>query len=167
MAARTPDEIAARVRAVRDAGTDLLGFREEVLTEALDFDHAREFLNPDITATQWDQHRWSQQLDADTYARWYLKFAIGKIIGHRGNSAERSVDKLTELAWLLGRDDVMSAIDNADYPKYGAPKVEAFADGLGWPFADTIDHPQLRLMLTRMAAGLQCDPAGCAFGCRD
>ncbi|WP_301547102.1 hypothetical protein [Micromonospora sp. C95] len=51
----------------------------------------------------------------------------------------RSVDKLGELAWLLGRDDIVAAMDHAGYPMYGAPKVKAFADGFGWPFLDDLD----------------------------
>ncbi|WBB52414.1 hypothetical protein [Verrucosispora sp. WMMD573] len=54
------------------------------------------------------------------------------ILDHRGNSVSRSVETLAELAWLLGRDDLASAIDDADYPIYGAPKVKFFADGFGW-----------------------------------
>ncbi len=164
---RSPHEITARLRDLRAARTDLFGFREEVLLEALDFDHAREFLDADMTAARWDQLRWSRHSDAKSYARQYLEFAIDKIVDHRGNSASRSVEKLAELAWLLGRDDLASAIDDADYPMYGAPKVKTFADGLGWPFTDIFDDPHLRQMLTRMAAGLECDPDGCIRGCRD
>lgn len=167
MTIRTSDEIATRLRAVRAAGTDLFGFREEVLLEALGFEHAREFLAPEVTASQWDRRRWRQHSDTETYARWYLTFAIDKILDHRSNSASRSVQKLAELAWLLGRDDLMSAMDDADYPMYGAPKVKTFADGLGWPFTDRLDDPELRQMLTRMAAGHECDPDGCTQGCHD
>ncbi|MBF9134724.1 hypothetical protein I0C86_38210 [Plantactinospora sp. S1510] len=167
MTIRTPEEIAARLRAVRATGTDLFGFCQEVLVEALDFGHARQFLDPDMTAPQWDQQRWSQHADTETYARWYLEFAIDKILDHRSGSASRSVQKLAELAWLLGRDDLVTAMDDADYPMYGAPKVKTFADGLGWPFTDAIDDPELRQMLARMAAGHECDPDGCAWGCRD
>lgn len=167
MTIRTQAAIAARLRAIRTTGSDLFGFREEVLLEALDFDHAREFLHPDVTATQWNQQRWNQHSDMQAYARWYLHFAIDKILDHRGNSASRSVVKLAELAWLLGRDDIVSAMHAADYPMYGAPKVKAFADGLGWPFDDAVGDLEQRQALTRMAAGQECDPDGCTRGCRD
>jgi hypothetical protein len=166
-AVRTLDQVAARVRAVRAAGTDQFGFREQVLLEALDGDQARPFLPPDVTAQLWDQQRWSRHTATGAYARWYLRFAIGKILDHRGNSASRSVDKLTELAWLLGRDDVVSAMDAAGYPMYGAPKVKAFATGLGWPFDGAVDDPAQRRALIRMADGQQCHPDGCARGCAD
>ncbi len=167
MTPRTQDDITARLRAVRATGEDRLGFREEVLLEALDFDHAREFLNPEVTARQWDQQRWSQHSDTDTYARWYLRFAIGQILGHRSNSASRSVDKLAELAWLLGCDDIVAAVDTASYPMYGAPKVKAFADTLGWPFDDLVDDSGDRQALARMADGQPCRPDGCTWGCED
>lgn len=76
------------------------------------------------------------------------------------------MDKLGELAWLLGRDDIVVAMDHAGYPMYGAPKVKAFADGFDWPFLDDLDGDD-RPALARMAEGQQCDPQGCERGCAD
>jgi hypothetical protein len=157
---RTQEEIVTRVWALRAHRRDIFGFRAEVLVEALDLDHARQFLDPDTPG------EWIQRNDHETYARDYLRFAIGKILDHRGNSASRSVDKLYELAWLLGRDDVVRAMDHAGHPMYGAPKIKAFADGLGWPFLDELDGDD-RQALARMAGGQQCDPQGCEWGCAD
>jgi hypothetical protein len=156
MPVRTQDDVVARLRAVRAGGEDFFGFREEVLLDALDFAHAREFLTADVTAQQW-----TQQTDHETPARRYLRFAIGKILDHCSNSASRSVDKLAEFAWLLGRDDVVSAMNEAGYPMYGAPKVAAFAGGLGWPFGDAVTDPHDARALARMAQGTECDPGGC------
>jgi hypothetical protein len=156
MTARTQDEILARARAVRAEGEDVFGFRVEVLVDALDFDHAREFLAPQATKQQW-----RQETDHEAHARWYLTFAIGKILDHRSNSATRSVDKLGEFAWLLGRDDVLAAMDRAEYPMYGAPIAKAFADGFGWPFFDAVTDPHDVQALARMAQGDECDPDGC------
>ena len=160
MPTRTPQEIAARIRAIRAAGNDLFGFAEEVLLGALDPDHATGFLSSRTS----DYERIT---NLDAYARWYLTFAIGKILAHRGISASRSVTKLRELAWLLGRDDVVAAMDAAGYPTYGAPIVRAFADGFGWPFLRATDDPDGLQRLTRMASGLECDPDGCRRGCAD
>jgi hypothetical protein len=162
MPARTQQEITARLRQVRDADTDFFGFQEDVLLPALDFDHAREFLDPSV-----QREDWRQQGDHESNARAYLVFAIGKIIDHRGNSAWRSTVKLAELAWLLVRDDVVAAMDTAGFPIYGAPKLKAFADGLGWRFADAVEDPDSRQALIRMAQGLQCQPDGCQWGCAD
>ena len=96
-------------------------------------------------------------------ARDYLIFAVDKIEDHRGISAGRSVDKLREYAWLLGRDDVVSAMETASYEQYGAPKVRAFGEGMGWGF---LEHgaDSYRDRLERMSQGIPCtDP--CEEGC--
>jgi len=146
---RSQDEIVARINAIED---DMFGFRSDVLVSALDFAHAAPFLKDGTTEAEWDGEH-----DAAFAAHEYLTFAVGKILDHRGISASRSVDKLGEYAWLLGRDDVVAAMDAADYPQYGAPKVRAFAVGMDWSWPDDPD-------LARMAAGEPCEP-GCVEGC--
>ena len=152
MTARTQDEIVARIKAVE--ADDYFGFRRDVLVHALDFEHAREFLQPDATAMEWAE---AAETDALGGAKAYYGFALGKIRDHRGISASRSVGKLGEYAWLLGRDDVVAAMQAADYAQYGAPKVKAFGEGLGLPWPD---EPEM----VRMAAGDPCEPE-CAMGC--
>ncbi|WP_271215819.1 hypothetical protein [Streptosporangium carneum] len=136
------------------ADEDVFGFRREILIMALHYQRAREFLAEDATDDGWEV------ADAETVvqeAREYYAFALGKIAAHRGISANRSVDRLTEYAWLLGRDDVVAAMDAASYPQYGAPKVRAFGLGLELKWPDTAE-------MTRMAAGEPCRP-GCDEGC--
>lgn len=160
---RTQDEIVARIKAV--APEDWLGFRTEVLVNALDFEHAKPWLKDDTTPERWDAAR-AQMHDAASY----LEFAIGKILDHRGISASRSTEKLAEYAWLAARDDVVAAMDAAEYAQYGAPKVKAFAEGMGlpWPKAgapegDGYDADDMRA-LDRMADGSPCRD-GCESGC--
>ncbi len=150
---RTQDEVVERIYEVRDS--DFFGFKTEVLTLALDFEHARPWLNPDTSAREWvalgpDDLRES--------AASYLDFAWRKAAGHRGISASRSIDKLAEYAWLLGRADIIEAMDAAPYPQYGVPKLVAFAQGMRLPVrtGDGLD---------RMALGEPCDPSGCGEGC--
>ncbi|MGP4093017.1 hypothetical protein [Nonomuraea sp. KM90] len=152
-AVRTQEEIVARIAEV--ATEDWFGFRREVLIDALGFEHAREFLKPDVTADEWRPALDHPSILAQAKA--YYGFALGKIRDHRGISASRSVDKLGEFAWLLCRDDVVAAMAAVEYGQYGAPMVKAFAAGFGlaWP-----DEPEM----TRMAAGEPCEP-GCAAGC--
>jgi hypothetical protein len=153
---RTPTEIHERIKAVR--ADDWLGFRREILVPALPFGEARRYLKADAEITE---AGWKASQEGagplDTQARAYLEFAIGKIDDHRGISASRSVEKLTEYAWLLGRDDVVTAMDEEPYGQYGAPKVKAFATGMGYPWPDDAD-------LNRMASGEPCRP-GCEDGC--
>jgi hypothetical protein len=149
---RSQDEIVARIEGITD-DEDVLGWSRDVLLGGLDYEHARPYLKPEITEAQWTE----ATANVETEARNYLAFAIGKIRNHRGISASRSVDKLRAFAWLLGRDDVVAAMDAADYPQYGAPKVKAFAEGMGWDWPDHAD-------LGRMAQGLPCEDT-CADGC--
>lgn len=151
---RTQDEIVARIEAVKD--DDWLRFRREVLIPALDFEHAKPYLRDGVTADQWHDGVRHEQIEAE--AKDYYEFAAGKIRDHRGISAKRSVEKLAEYAWLLGRDDVVEAMDAAEYPQYGAPKVKAFGDGFGLVWAD--GDPELQ----RMGEGLPCVDE-CMSGC--
>lgn len=150
---RTQDEIAARLRSIRASGGDVFGFRAEVLASYLDRDHVAEFVEPDLS-------RWcvTPLTEASAEAADYLVFAFGKARDHRGVSASRSVEKLTEWAWLAGRDDVVEAMREADYPKYGVPMLLAYAAGFDLPVPD--DEA-----LARMGRGQVCDPDGCDAGC--
>lgn len=155
---RSQEDIVARIRAIVD--DDFRGFRKMVLIDALDFAHAREFLLDTVTESEWNSAR-SASVEDD--ARKYLAFAVGKIIGHRGLSASRSVDKLGEYAWLLGRDDVVKAMNDADYENYGAPKIKAFATTLGWEWPGDVGEREA-IDLERMASGLSCVD-DCNLGC--
>jgi hypothetical protein len=156
---KTQEEILDRITAKTNDADDFFGFAREVLIMALDFDHAsaRDLVAAGVTADEWPK---TTDETLTTGAAEYLEFAIGKIVGHRGISASRSVAKLTEFAWLLGHDDVVTAMGEADYAQYGAPQVKAFADGMGLPWPVEA-HPEL----ARMAQGLHCDPEGCLSGC--
>lgn len=62
----------------------------------------------------------------------YLNFAFGKALDHRGISAGRSVQKMTEYAWLLCLDEAVAfAEDDNNYPNYGVPVLKHMAKALG------------------------------------
>ncbi|MGC4885740.1 hypothetical protein [Micromonospora sp. DT227] len=165
--ARTQEEILHRIDEHAAAGEDTFGFRRDLLINALDNDRARPFLQSEITAQQWNNLRWDGHAGPEAYGREYLWFAVHKILNHRSGSAARAVDKLTELAWLLGRDDVITAMTSVPYPMYGAPKITVFAEGLDWPLHSPAQDPDWRDAFTRMAAGQPCTPDGCIWGCQD
>jgi hypothetical protein len=154
---RTQDEIVARIEAVK--GDDFLGFRQQVLVDFLDFDHARPYLKPGTTPEVWAEASTQDATDdlIAEQAKGYMEFAWGKAENHRGLSAGRSIEKMTEYAWLLGRDDVLDAMDEAGYVNYGAPKLAAMCTLMGWPIPDDEG-------LQRMIKGQPCEP-GCAMGC--
>lgn len=130
MTTRNQEEIVERIASLKD--DDIFGFRFEVLADALTFENAKQYLKDGVTEEHWDG---SRTVDTAAAARRYLEFAVGKIRDERGLSAERSVIKLREYAWLLGRSDVVKQMDAAEYAPYGEPKVRAFAAGMGfdWP----------------------------------
>jgi hypothetical protein len=152
--ARSQDEIAERFRRSRD--DDTLGFRAEVLIGSLDYEHAKPFLKSDVGPQDWTDTALTVEVVSEE-ANKYLGFAFGKALDHRGLSAGRSVQKLTEWAWLLGRDDVVEAMDSADYAQYGVPKLVAFARGFDLPVPEDEE-------LERMARGERCRP-DCEDGC--
>lgn len=51
---------------------------------------------------------------------------------HRGISASRTIDKMAAWLWLLGKDDLLAAMEAAPYKNYGAPKLKVIALGMGW-----------------------------------
>ncbi|MDX2707303.1 hypothetical protein PV350_31275 [Streptomyces sp. PA03-6a] len=124
---RNQDDIVARA----EASDDIFGWAQEVLLAYVDYDHARPFLHDGVTEAQWAEYAEDPAKVRDAAHAYYV-FALGKIEDERGISAERSVIKLREYAWLMGLDDVVAAMDAAEYAPYGTPKVEAFAAGLGF-----------------------------------
>lgn len=159
---RTQDEIVARIRDIEQNNDDIMEWRRGVLVSVLDFEHAREFLAPVVEEHIWDRD-YMLTVSVNGAAEDYLRFAVGKILAHRSISASRSVNKLREYAWLLGQDDVVDAMDAAPYPMYGAPKVKAFADGMGWSFPNLTSRTDTR-DVNRMAEGLPCRDV-CVGGC--
>jgi hypothetical protein len=147
---RTQDEIVVRMRNSRS----FLGFEMEVLITALDFEHAKEFLRPEVKAEDW---KCSDEQTLLSEAQIYAAFAWGKAADHRGISAGRGVEKLSAVAWLLGRDDVVSAMAAVDYAYYGCPKLKAFCEGMCFPIGTGA-------ALERMMKGEPCSD-GCDSCC--
>lgn len=153
---RTQEEIVARLEHGRS--TDIFGFGAEVLLQALDYEHAKPFIKPEVTEAEWGEiPPTATDETVERAAADYMRFAWGKAQDHRGISASRSVEKITEFAWLLGRDDVLEAMEAAAYAQYGAPKLHAACKLLGWnvPSDKATAH---------MIAGLPCTE-GCEEGC--
>lgn len=124
---RTSAEIAARA----EASDDPFGWAQEVLLYYIDFGTARPFLKDGVTAEEWSEVV-EDPAEIGEAARIYYEFALGKIEDERGISAERSVVKLREYAWLMGRDDVVAAMDEASGSRYGAAKVAVFGESFGF-----------------------------------
>lgn len=124
---RSSAEIFARAQAADDP----FGWAMGLLLSYCDYETVLPLLNDGVTAEDWAKGADRPEKIGEA-ARSYYIFALGKIADERGISAERSVIKLREYAWLMGRDDVVDAMDAAPYPSYGAPKVAAFGAGFGF-----------------------------------
>lgn len=157
---RTQEEIITQIDEI--AKDDTFGFQTDVLISALDFENAQSLLVSEITADKWATVRIHDCVSA---AQDYLVFAINKIVNHRGLSAIRSVDTLSTYAWLLGRDDVVSAMADAEYTNYGAPKIKVFAQLMGWPWPGDVTETK-QMQLERMANGMSCTDH-CSMGCAE
>lgn len=137
---RSDDDIVTRLRSVMD--TDFLGFKAEVLVPYLGYDHAVEFMRADpdtgepaIGRDEWEERALTRLAPAAAGAD-YLPFAVGKIEDERGISASRSVEKLTEWAWLDEQDDLVADMSNpVNYGHYGDAAVRLYAEHYGLPWS--------------------------------
>lgn len=161
---RTQDEILARFqKAIKDGGKGLgaalaAEFRTEVLASAMTLDTLKK-IDPNYEG---DAEKYPTIRDFKAYGQEYLEFAITKALDHRGLSAGRSIEKLQEIAWLLSRNDVIEAMNEAGYTNYGAPQLKAFAEKMGFEFK--VGQYCEQADLDNMAAGKPCHK-GCQEGC--
>lgn len=147
---RTVDEVLARLKLVKSS--DTFGFASEVLIRygMSGADAERAGYAP---LEPWPPPS-HEALQAETLG--YLAFAWDKALNHRGLSASRSVQKMTEFLWLLGHDaDVL--LSDVAYPQYGAPILKRCAEVLGQSVPESP-------FLVRMMQGLPCRE-GCEMGC--
>jgi hypothetical protein len=152
---RTQEELVAKIR---EEMKKFLGFGAEVLLPYLDYAHAKEFIKPEITEEKWNENPIdTSEEQARKDMADYMKFAWDKVADHRGISANRSVDKMEAWAWLLGRDDVVAAMDEAPYENYGAPKLAAVCRMMDFPIPE-------EQSIQNMISSLDCCP-GCDMGC--
>lgn len=152
---RTALDIFNRMHEIRLA--DVFGYRNQVLIQyGLTFEEAKDFRSDEATLEEWPEPSDERTMEAATE---YYAFAVGRILGHRGLSAGRSVDKLMEFAWLLGYDKLAATMDGLPFAQYGAPAVSEFGSQLGLPFP----APE---QFRRMAHGQKCHDS-CKEGCEE
>lgn len=149
---KSQDEIINRINNLQN---DFLGFKSEVLIEALDFDHAKQYFKPDVTRDKWPDESSEDVQKEKAYK--YLDFAFGKALDHRGISASRSVEKLAEWAWIFDQDIVSQEMNNAPHAMYGVPALFIFAKTFNQLIPDDSE-------LLRMSKGSPCKD-DCCEGC--
>jgi hypothetical protein len=125
----TRQEIADHFEVVKEH--DLLGFTGEVLLPYLEYEQVKPYLMPDVTPEQWAPAELTEEaVLAEMHS--YMDFAWEKVRDERGISASRSVEKMGAWLWILGRDDLLAAVDAAPYAPYGAPKLRVICKALGF-----------------------------------
>lgn len=156
---KTQDEIVARIKAKEAAKSSMFGFDLEVLIYALDFEHAKPWLKPEAKETDWAPSTERDEAGIKKAALDYMEFAWGKAQDHRGLSAGRSIDKMTEYAWLLGHDDLVARLerDEVPYAQYGCPILKVISEAIGAPVPNDTET-------RRMMEGSPCVD-GCENGC--
>ncbi len=129
---RTQEEIVAKCSS--DA---FLDFTSEVLSDYLEWQHARAFYKDEYVAKVDSGETAAPDplippLIAAQDMLDYLVFGYSKALDERGISASRTISKLAAWAWLLGRDDLETLLkEDARYSPYGMPALIAFAEALG------------------------------------
>ncbi|MFA9204904.1 MAG: hypothetical protein ACEQSH_00450 [Bacteroidia bacterium] len=130
---RTPDEIVAHMRGIAD--TDYFGHQRGDLMDWLPFSHAKEWLKPEATKTDWTKTQRPYPLTRERVLQemlGYMPFAWGKANDCRGLSAGRSVEHMTAWLWLLG--DPLGERLEGMYAYYGKTCLRAICEAYGWPW---------------------------------
>lgn len=156
---RSQDEIVGKLLAISKED-HLFDFRRDILVVYLDREHAELIkgitLKEDADLSSWKEKNLSDEIVLEEI-KGYMDFAWDKAIGHRGLSASRSIQKLSAWCWLLVEDELVEALDNGPYSRYGAPGLAEVSKRFEWPI------PKGK-RIKRMIKGLPCVP-GCEEGC--
>jgi hypothetical protein len=121
---RSQAEIRARFDRLRSGEeADVYGFAGEAIVEALERPSVEDLLKD--PNTEW------HTVDLPQTMRNYLAFAVDKALSHRGLSAVRSHEKFKVWLWCLNDQDLIDRFESADYPQYGAPKLQVIVEHLG------------------------------------
>ena len=132
---RTQDDI---VQKLRDNKGCFPNFLPEIMVPLLDFDHAKEFLKPEVQQESWQEPVPLTEESVKESMREYMA-CVGweKVENHRGISAGRTVEKMIRWLWLLGDDTLFAG--SAVYRKIairsregGAPRAHRSLTYLLW-----------------------------------
>ena len=120
---RTQQEILNKMLKL-SSKQDFFGFIHSDLIQFLEYEHAKDWLENDVTEETWDQIRKTpddktiKEVMAD-----YMPFAFLKANNCRGLSAMRTLYHFTAWIWLLGDETVEYFGDLLKYEYYGKPHL--------------------------------------------
>lgn len=124
---RTQTEIVAKIESLKDA--DFFGFKTSDLIGYLDYEHAKPYLKPEVTADQWK----SEPSDRESVLkkmRDYMDFAWEKANNCRGISAGRSMAHYSIWVWMLGEEETFGDLES--YEHYGKANLVKLCEHYGW-----------------------------------
>ncbi len=154
---RTFEEIAARCR--ESSAESMFGFELDVMLPYLPFEHAKEFLKPEVKEEDWKFQPYEEAVVLGEMREYMANYGWPKAVGHRGLSAGRTIEKMAAWAWLLEKDELVAfASDDSNYPMYGAQILFRICTDMGFPVPDD-------QVARNMAVGLPCGDPDCT-GCR-
>jgi hypothetical protein len=117
---RTQEEIVARIKVRRNI--DFLGLETLFYYPYLDYIHAKEFINPEVTKDIWNKDM--EESISSKQIEDYMPFAWDKANNCRGLSAHRSIMHFIAWVWLDGDDSGWLEKDyNDNYEYYGKPQL--------------------------------------------
>lgn len=124
---RSQDEIVAEIERIKEH--DFFGFKTNDLIEYLDYDHAKQYLKPEVTAEEWkslpsDRESILKEMEE------YMEFAWDKANNERGISAGRSLAHYTVWVWMIGDQDRFGDLE--EYRYYGKDHLRKICDAYGW-----------------------------------
>lgn len=122
---RTQEEIVQRLRT--NSTRDPLGWAVNDLMEWLKYEHAREFLQPDVTIDEWAALLAPKPVREQMIE--YMPFAWEKANGCRGISASRTLGHYANWLWLLGEDQLAASLEKYEY--YGKDHLVKICAFLG------------------------------------
>lgn len=124
---RSQDEIVDEIERIKEH--DLFGFKTGDLIFYLDYERAKKYLKPEVTAEEWEvlpRDRESILKEMEEY----MPFAWDKANSERGLSAGRSLAHFTVWVWLLGDQDRFGDLEIYQY--YGKDNLRKLCDAYGW-----------------------------------
>jgi hypothetical protein len=132
----TQPEIANRYRSCDSR--DFFGFESSEYLMYLDYETAKAFLKPEVTAEEWAsiraEHPHTREAIVASMLK-YMQFAWDKANGQRGISANRSVMHYIAWTWLAGDRDLSDKVRreyDTNYCYYGKPILRLICDHYGW-----------------------------------
>jgi hypothetical protein len=150
---RSAEEIVKYI----EKNKDPFGVVLDELVPFLPYEHAKSYLNEGVTCAHWERDNCYTKEGVLRDAEEYMEFAWEKAGNHKGLSARRSLIKMLAWMFLLERDDIVEAMDQAGFVNFGAPMLAAVCEAMYWPIPDDEE-------IRRMIAGKPCVPR-CDRGC--